>query len=246
MREAGRITALALQAMREAVRPGVSTIELDHIAAEVLRKHNAKAGFSGLSAGQSAPVSGDDHVRRSTRNWCTAFPARIVFSKKATSSASTLARSTKGLWVMRRLPMGVGTISARSAAAAGCDRTSALPGIDVARAGNETSDISKTIQKFVESQGFSVVREYTGHGVGRAMHEDPQVPNWWPSGRQRTRGWRSVRLVPGITFALEPMVMHRAARNQSAERSLDGRHAGWHRCVLILSIRLPSHPMVRR
>ncbi len=79
-------------------------------------------------------------------------------------------------------------------------------GIDKARAGNLTSDISRAVQAFVEGEGYSVVREYTGHGVGRSMHEEPQVPNWWPAGRPRVRGWNSVRLAPGITFAIEPMV----------------------------------------
>ncbi|MBN1562445.1 MAG: M24 family metallopeptidase, partial [Anaerolineae bacterium] len=78
--------------------------------------------------------------------------------------------------------------------------------IAVALAGNFTHDISQTVQKFVESHGYSVVRDYTGHGVGRTMHEEPQVPNWWPTKRRVQRQWRSTRLEAGITFALEPMV----------------------------------------
>jgi methionyl aminopeptidase len=63
------------------------------------------------------------------------------------------------------------------------------------------------VQRFVEGHGLNVAREYTGHGVGRTMHEDPQVPNWWPTGRKQRRGWRSVPLTAGMTFAVEPMVM---------------------------------------
>jgi len=71
----------------------------------------------------------------------------------------------------------------------------------MARPGNWTKDISKAVQEYVEGQGYSVVREYTGHGIGRQMHEDPQVPNYYDA---RMSGW--VRLRPGMTFALEPMV----------------------------------------
>ena len=71
--------------------------------------------------------------------------------------------------------------------------------------GNETADVARAVQKYVESHGYSVVREYTGHGVGRSMHEDPQVPNWWPH-RAAQRGWHSYPLQPGMTFAIEPMV----------------------------------------
>jgi methionyl aminopeptidase len=74
-------------------------------------------------------------------------------------------------------------------------------GIEAAKPGNWTTDISKAIQSYVESQGYSVVREYTGHGIGRKMHEDPQIPNYF---EPRIGG--RVRLRPGMTFALEPMV----------------------------------------
>ncbi|NJO85055.1 MAG: type I methionyl aminopeptidase, partial [Blastochloris sp.] len=78
-------------------------------------------------------------------------------------------------------------------------------GIETAVMPHETRDVSLAVQAFVEKHGYSVVREYTGHGVGRSMHEEPQVPNWWPR-RRRERGWKSYPLEPGMTFALEPMV----------------------------------------
>jgi methionyl aminopeptidase len=81
-------------------------------------------------------------------------------------------------------------------------------GIQHAVVGNETKDVSQAIQSYAEGQGYGVVREYTGHGVGRNMHEDPQVPNWWPVGlnRKQRQKWQSVPLRPGMTFALEPML----------------------------------------
>jgi methionyl aminopeptidase len=78
-------------------------------------------------------------------------------------------------------------------------------GIKASVVGNETCDVSLAVQHYVEEQGYSVVREYTGHGVGRTMHEEPQVPNWWHR-HARQRGWKSYRLQPGMTYAIEPMV----------------------------------------
>jgi methionyl aminopeptidase len=82
---------------------------------------------------------------------------------------------------------------------------SLMVGIRASVVGNQTSDVSLAIQRFVESHGYSVVREYTGHGVGRSMHEDPQVPNWWPR-HARLSGWKAYPIQPGLTYAIEPMV----------------------------------------
>ena len=82
---------------------------------------------------------------------------------------------------------------------------------------NETKDVALAIQHFVEQHGYSVVREYTGHGVGRQMHEEPQVPNWWPRGRRQRQNWISYPLKPGMTYALEPMI--NAGRPETRELS---------------------------
>ncbi len=206
MREAGRINAQILQAMREAVRPGVSTKALDDIAVGHPAQARRQACFSGLSAGQSLPVPGHDHGVDQQRVGARHSQRRIVSCRMAISSAWTVARFTTVLWVTRRLRWASAPSRTKRSGCLQVTEEALYQGIDVARAGNLTSDVSKTIQEFVESHGYGVVREYTGHGVGRAMHEDPQVPNWWPSGRQRKRAWRGVRLEPGITFALEPMV----------------------------------------
>lgn len=97
------------------------------------------------------------------------------------------------------LTVPVGTISADTQRLLDVTREALARGIGMARVGNRFGDISASIQEWVESQGFQVVREYTGHGVGREMHEDPQIPNWG----KRNRG---MRLRAGMTFALEPMV----------------------------------------
>lgn len=206
MREAGRITALALQAVREAIQPGVSTYELDQLAVEVLRKHNAKAAFLGYPPGSPHPFPAVV-CASINQELVHGIPSKDRILKEGDIISIDFGAIYKGYVGDSAFTAGVGQISAVAQRLLDVTEQALYKGIDMARAGNQTSDISKTIQKFVESHGFSVVREYTGHGVGRKMHEDPQVPNWWPTGRPRTRGWQSVRLVPGITFALEPMVI---------------------------------------
>lgn len=115
------------------------------------------------------------------------------------------AATYKGFVADGGFTMGVGTISPEAQRLIEIGETALRIGIQHAVLGNETRDIALAIQTYVEKQGCSVIREYTGHGVGRAMHEEPQVPNWWPRGRKQ-RAWRSYPLQVGMTFALEPMI----------------------------------------
>jgi len=205
MREAGRITALALQAMREAVAPGVSTKELDEIAAEVLRKHGATAAFLGYPPGSPYPFPAT--ITASINHELVhGIPSEERILQEGDIISLDCGAIYNGYVGDAAFTMGVGTISPEAQRLLEVTEQALRIGIDKARAGNRTSDISRAVQAYVESQGFSVVREYTGHGVGRSMHEEPQVPNWWPAGRPRMRTWNSVRLIPGITFAIEPMV----------------------------------------
>jgi len=205
MREAGRITALALQAVREAIRPGVSTKELDQIAADVIRRHNAKAAFLGYPPGSPHPFPATI-TTSINEELVHGIPSPKRILREGDIISVDCGAVYKGFVGDAAFTMGVGHISDAARKLLEVTETALAVGIDISCVGNETSTISKAIQEYVESQGYSVVREYTGHGVGRSMHEEPQVPNWWPSGRQRVRGWRSIRLEAGITFALEPMV----------------------------------------
>lgn len=207
MREAGRINALALQAMREAVRPGISTAELDQIAADVLRQHGAKAAFLGYPPGSPYPFPAT--ITASINDELVhGIPSPTRTLKEGDIISLDCGTVYKGFVGDSAFTVGVGRISKQAQKLLDVTEQALYIGIDAARAGRESSDISRAIQKYVESNGFNVVREYTGHGVGRVMHEGGfQIPNWWPSGRPRTRGWHSVELEPGITFALEPMVM---------------------------------------
>ena len=204
MREAGKITARCLEAMREAVKPGVSTWELDQIADRVIAQHNAIPAFLGY------PYDSDNP-----------FPARVtacineelvhgIPSKNRILEEGDIISLDVGVIYQGYIgdaafSMGVGKISDEAQNLLDVTEASLYEGIKMSVVGNKTSDVSRQIQKFVESHGYNVVREYTGHGVGRNMHEEPQIPNWWPP--RRVRGWKPVRLKPGMTYALEPMVM---------------------------------------
>jgi methionyl aminopeptidase len=198
MRSANRIVAEVLQRMREEVAPGVTTAELDEMAEDVLRKHNATPSFKGYPPGSAHP-----------------FPASICASVN-----EELVHGIPGSRVLEQgdivsidvgsivdgyngdsaITLPVGQVSAEAQSLLEVTEQALHAGIAAARAGNRSGDISAAIQAYVESHGFNVVREYTGHGIGRKMHEDPQVPNY---GRRGT----GVRLRKGMTIALEPMVL---------------------------------------
>jgi methionyl aminopeptidase len=206
MREAGRIVAHVHDAVREKIKPGVTTGQLADVADEVLRKHNTTSPFY--------------HYPDRTRKH--PFPSSITISvneelvhgipgprvlEEGDVVSIDCGAYYKGYVGDAAFTMGVGRISSEAQRLIDVTAKALEIGIGACIVGCETRDVSKSIQRYVESQGFSVVREYCGHGVGKQMHEDPQIPNWWPTTRQRQQNWQSVVLKPGMTFALEPMVI---------------------------------------
>jgi methionyl aminopeptidase len=195
MREAGRIVAEVLAEIRQAVAPGMTTADLEAIAARIIvDKHGAVPSFKGYR-GFPGMV-------------CTSINEEIVHGipgKRVLEEGDIVSIDVgviyQGYHGDAALTAGVGEIDAESQSLLDVTEESLQAGIQAARPGNWTSDISKAIQNLVESKGYSVVREYTGHGIGRRMHEDPQILNYFApkvAGR--------VKLRPGMTFALEPMV----------------------------------------
>lgn len=205
MREAGRIVARIHEAMREAVRPGVSTWELDQIAARVIDQHHAKAAFLGYPPGSPYPFP-------ATITACIneelvhGIPSKDRILEEGDIVSLDVGVIHEGFVGDAAFTAPVGKISDEAQRLLEVTEQALYVGIENCVVGNETADVSSAIQAFVESHGYSVVREYTGHGVGRDMHEPPQVPNWWPKRRPRMRGFRAYPLKPGMTFALEPMV----------------------------------------
>jgi methionyl aminopeptidase len=195
MREAGRIVAEVLAEIKEAVSPGVTTADLEAIADRIIvGKYGAIPSFKGYRGfpGMVCTSVNEQIVH--------GIPGERVLNEGDIVSVDVGA-IYKGYHGDSAVTVAVGTIDAESQRLMDVTAESLRVGIEAAKPGSFTTHISKAIQTYVESQGFSVVREYTGHGIGRNMHEDPQIPNYF----EPRLGGR-VRLRPGMTFALEPMV----------------------------------------
>ncbi|OGO62514.1 MAG: type I methionyl aminopeptidase [Chloroflexi bacterium RBG_19FT_COMBO_47_9] len=196
LQEAGRINARALDAVRQMIRPGVTTAELDAAAEEVIRRHGASPTFKGYPGPYPYPAS-----------ICVSINEQLVHGIPGKRKLQTgdivsvdCGSTFEGFVGDSAFTAGVGEISAQAQRLIKVTEQSLYEGIKQMRAGNRIGDISAAIQVFVESAGFNVTREYTGHGVGRQMHEGPQVPNYGTAGRGQV-------LRQGMTIALEPMVL---------------------------------------
>jgi methionyl aminopeptidase len=195
MREAGRIVAEVLAEIQEAVAPGVTTGDLEAIADRIIvKKYGAIPSFKGYRGfpGMICTSVNEEIVH--------GIPGQRVL-REGDIVGVDVGVIYKGYHGDAAITVGVGQLDSVSRHLMEATAESLRIGIEMARPGNWTKDISRAIQEYVEGQGYSVVREYTGHGIGRQMHEDPQVPNYYDP---RMGGW--VRLRPGMTFALEPMV----------------------------------------
>ena len=196
MREAGRINATVLAAVKERLQPGVTTADLNAAAEEVLKSHGCISPFKGYGH-PSFPssitvcindemVHGIPHPKRKLKEGdIVSIDCGTVFEGFVADSAFTAA---------------VGEISPQATKLLEVTEGALFAGIENMRNGKRTGDISAAIQNYVENHGFHVTREYTGHGVGRNMHEGPQVPNIGKAGS-------GMLLRPGVTIAIEPMVL---------------------------------------
>ena len=203
MREAGRVNALALNAVREAIQPGVTTAELDAIAEEVIRNHGGIPVFKGYPGPYPYPATLNVSINEELVH---GIPGKRKLKEGDIVSVDcgTLLEEFVG---DSAFTLGVGVISEEAQRLLEVTEHALYEGISKMRSGNRTGDISAAIQDFVESCNFQVTREYTGHGVGRHMHEGPQVPNY---GQPK----KGVLLRPGMTIALEPMVLIGTSRTR--------------------------------
>ena len=192
MRRAGRVVAEIIAETKAAIRPGVTTLELDRVARAVIEKRGARSNFLNYHG----------------------FPAVIC-----TSPNNMIVHGIPGSYVLRdgdiisvdcgaivegyhgdaAFTAPVGTISALAGRLMEVTERSLWVGIDVMRPGNRLHEIGRAVQSFVETAGFSVVRKYVGHAIGTEMHEEPSVPNFWP-------GAPGPKMKAGNVFAVEPMV----------------------------------------
>jgi len=196
MREAGRVNASVHATIREMLQPGVSTADLDAAAEEVLKKHGAVSPFKGYGYPpypNSITVSINEELVHGIPN-----PKRKL--KEGDLVSVDCGTLLDDYVADSAFSAGVGEVSPKVTKLLQVTEQALFAGIAKMRAGNHTGDLSAAIQQYVESHGFYVTREYTGHGVGRSMHEGPQVPNYGKAGT-------GVLLRPGMVIALEPMVL---------------------------------------
>ncbi|MBE7021282.1 MAG: type I methionyl aminopeptidase [Ruminococcaceae bacterium] len=192
MREACRLTKMALNHVGEFVRPGITTGELDRIAYDFIKKHNAIPSFlnyNGFPASICSSVN-DEVVH--------GIPGKRVLSEGDIIGID-MGAYLNGFHGDCAKTFFVGNVSEEAKKLVEVTRQSFYEGLKFAKAGNRIGDIAFAIQSYVESFGYSVVRDLTGHGIGKSLHEDPSVPNFGRAGK-------GVRLLPGMTLAIEPMV----------------------------------------
>jgi len=198
MREAGRITAKVLNTVTASVKAGVRTEELDTVAEKETRLYGAKPSFKGYRGyPANICVSVNDEIVHG-------IPDKRVL-KEGDIVSIDFGVIYKGFQGDCARTVGVGVITSEAKNLIETTRGALKAGITAAKAGTRLGDISAAIEEYAESRGYSVVREYTGHGIGRQMHEDPQVPNTTKSVLGLIKGTGPV-LKKGMTLALEPMI----------------------------------------
>ena len=192
MKKAVKIVGETLLLLEKEVKPGVTTAELDMMAEEFITKHGAKPSFKGLYGFPSSLcISVNEQVIHG-------FPGAYVLKEGDIVSVDCGA-CINGFHGDAARTFPVGNISKEAQRLIDVTRDSFFKGIEYAKVGNRLSDISHEIQSYVEAAGFSVVRDFVGHGIGRNVHEDPNVPNFGKSGR-------GPKLQEGMVLAIEPMV----------------------------------------
>jgi len=205
MAEASRVVADALTIVRKAVCPGISTEELDRIAEEAIRARGAVPAFKGY--------------RSYPKSLCASVNEQVVHGipskrklKEGDIIGLDLGAIVGGFYGDSAVTVAVGRVPEETAKLVQVTEAALYLGIKHAVVGNRLTDISNAVQQHVESAGFSVVTEFVGHGIGRQLHEEPQVPNYGKPGQ-------GPRLQPGMVLAIEPMVN----MGRSAVRVLEDR-----------------------
>lgn len=193
MREAGRLLEIVHDELAKIIRPGISTWEIDHEGEKLIRSFGCVPNFlnyNGYPA--SICVSVNDEVVHG-------IPKKNRILKEGDIVSLDAGLIYKGFHSDAARTYGVGKISPEAQKLIDVTRESFFKGLEFAKAGNHLHEISAAIGNYAESFGYGVVRDMVGHGIGRSLHEDPQIPNF----PQKRRG---IRLVPGMTLAVEPMI----------------------------------------
>lgn len=193
MREACRISAQALQLIGKAIEPGVTTAELDRLAERFILSQGAVPNFKNY---HGYPATACISINNEVIHGIPTGKRKI---KEGDIVSVDLGALFEGYHGDNAATFACGQISDEAQRLIDATRESLYEGIKMARAGGRIGDISNAIQSYVEARGYSVVRDFVGHGVGTSLHEAPEVPNFGTAGR-------GVRLMPGMTLAIEPMI----------------------------------------
>lgn len=194
MRVVGAMVANVLNILKDEVKPGITTYDLDILAEEASKKHNAKPAFKGYGGFPNALcVSVNEEVVHG-------IPSKKKILKEGDIVSLDFGLYYDGFYGDAALTVAVGKVSKLKQKLIDVTQAALYKGISKAYPGNYLFDVSESVQNYVESNGFSVVRDYVGHGIGRNLHEEPQVPNYVPQRAPNTL------LKVGMTIAIEPMV----------------------------------------
>lgn len=193
MKEACRISAGALQTAGKAVEPGVTTAELDKLAEDYIRSQGGEPNFKNY---QGYPATACISINNEVIH---GIPSKQRKLKEGDIVSIDLGAKFQGYHGDNAATFACGSISADAKRLMDATSESLYEGIAAATKGGRIGDISNAVQRYVEARGFSVVRQFVGHGIGTQLHEAPEVPNFGTAGR-------GIRLMPGMTLAIEPMV----------------------------------------
>jgi methionyl aminopeptidase len=193
MRRAGRVVAEIHEATRAAIRPGISTADIDRVARDVLDRRGAGSNFLNYHGFPAVVCTSPNSMI------VHGIPSPTVILDEGDIISVDCGAIIEGYHGDAAYTMGVGEVSAEAARLMEVTERSLMAGIDQLRPGNRLHEVGRAVQEVAEAAGFSVVREYVGHAIGTAMHEEPQVPNYWPGSPGPT-------LKSGMVFAVEPMI----------------------------------------
>jgi methionyl aminopeptidase len=230
MRASADLVGRALGEVARHIRPGVTTLELDAVAEDYLRSHNGRPAFKGYQVGHLPPFPGtlclsvNDVVVHG-------IPGGTVL-KEGDILSVDCGVELNGYYGDYAYTFAIGEISEEKAALCRVTYEALTAGISKAVHGNRVGDISSTVQDYCESRGYGVVRDLVGHGIGRKMHEDPQVPNFGRRGAGR-------KLKQGMTICIEPMINTRSADVKTDEdgwtvRTADGLPAAHYEHMVVV------------
>ena len=227
MRESGKVTGYILKELENIVRPGITTADIDDFVEKTIRENGmipTFLGYGGFPA--SACVSINEEVVHG-------IPDRNRVLKEGDIVSVDVGSTHKGYVSDAARTYPVGKISDEARKLIDATRESFFSGIEKCRVGCRLSDISHAIQEKAESEGFSVIRDFVGHGVGQKMHEDPQIPNFGKAGR-------GPRLARGMVFAIEPMICEgtydvRTLENDWTVVTLDGKLSAHYENTVVIT-----------